>query len=406
MLQQVLCLFFTGCLAVSLAEISPSSFRHRFIAQEMPGANTGIGASVLVDLDRDGDLDFAVLNRGDRNFYWFEQKDKAGWERHLVGELPSAQLGGATLDVDSDGWPDLIVGGYWFRNTGKPPQRFERFRYDSAIRSEIHDIVNADVDRDGKPDIVAMGDAEGCFWYSIPANPARDTEWTKVTVTLDVLNDRVDIHSGFYPAGAGDLDGDGDTDIFLADRWMENSSAGKQWAPHRVFFGRRGPWGFSARSVILDLDGDGDRDIIVADSDGQNSGLAWLESNGKTPPQFTARYLAKKAPGTRGSFHSLRVADFDGDGDQDILVIEQEDPSILPLGATPRWYIWENVSQGGTLGFDERVILDSRLGGHDAWIGDVDGDGDIDIVSKIWRVWAGNGNNGRVHVDWLENLAR
>ena len=406
-MRRILFLFTTASLVVTLAEITPSTFRHRFIAREMPGANVGIGASALVDLDRDGDLDFAVVNRGDKKLYWFEQKSKTEWVRHLIGELSLVQLGCATLDVDSDGWPDLVVGGYWFRNSGKPTEQpFERFRYDSSIRSEIHDIVTADIDQDGKLDIVAMGDGEGCFWYSIPKDPAHDSDWTKVSVTSDVLNDRVDIHSGFYPAGVGDLDGDGDPDIFLADRWMENRAGGKQWSPHRVFFGRRGPWGFSARSAIVDLDGDGDKDIVVTDSDGQNSGVAWLENNGKTPPGFTAHYLANKAPGTRGSFHSFRLADFDNDGDLDLLVIEQEDPSILPVGAGPRWYIWENVSQGGALLFEERVILDNRLGGHDAWTGDVDGDGDIDIVSKIWRVWPGNGNNGRVHVDWLENLTR
>jgi hypothetical protein len=158
--------------------------------------------------------------------------------------------------------------------------------------------------------------------------------------------------------------------------------------------------------VIVDLDGDGDNDIVAADSDGQGSGVAWLESNGKTPPQFRVHYMANKAPGTRGSFHSLRVADFDGDGDPDILVIEQEDPTILPVGATPRWYVFENVGRRGAMRFEERVILDNRLGGHDAWVGDVDGDGDVDIVSKIWRVWPESGNGGHVHVDWLENLIR
>jgi hypothetical protein len=402
-MRRALILFATGCLAVAQAEIGPSLFRHHFIAREMPGANVGMGASALADFDGDGDLDFAVLNRGDKKLYWFEQKSKTEWVRQLAGELPVAQLGSAVMDVDSDGRPDLITGGYWFRNSGK---NFERFRYDGAIRSEIHDMVTADIDQDGKADVLAMGDREGCFWYSIPEKPARDTEWVKVTVTADVLDDRVDIHSGFNPAGAGDLDGDGDVDVFLADRWMENGSRGKQWTPHRVFFGRRGPWGFSSRSAILDLDGDGDNDIITADSDGQNCGLAWLENNGKTPVRFTTRYLANKAPGTRGSFHSLRLADFDGDGDQDILVVEQEDPSILPLGAGPRWYVWENTSQGRAVRFEELVIFESRLGGHDAWTGDVDGDGDIDIVSKIWRVWSGNGNEGRVHVDWLENLSR
>jgi len=395
------------CPAVGCAEITSTSFRHHFIAREMPGANVGFGASSLADLDRDGDLDFVVFNRGDKNLYWFEQKSKTKWERRAIGDLPFSQLGGAVMDVDADGWPDITVGGYWFRNPGKPAGRpFERYLYDSRIRSEIHDIVTADMDGDGALDLVAMGDAEGCFWYSIPKNPARDAEWTKTAITQDVLNDRVDIHSGFYPSGAGDLDGDGDIDLFLADRWMENRARGQEWVPHRVWFGRRGPWGFSARSVILDLDGDGDKDIVATDSDGQNSGVAWLENSGKQPPVFTPHYLANRAPGTRGSLHSLRVADFDGDGDADILAIEQEDPSILPAGATPRWYVWENVTQGRAVRFEERVILDGKLGGHDAWAGDVDGDGDIDIVSKIWRVWAGNGNGGRVHVDWLENLSR
>jgi hypothetical protein len=404
---RVLILFATVCVAVTFGDLTASSFRHHFIATEMPGPNVGIGSSALVDLDRDRDMDFVVLNRGDKKLYWFEQKNKTEWMRHVIGELPTVQLGCATTDVDADGWPDILVGGYWFRNNGKPAAaQFQRFRYDSAIRSEIHDIVTADVNGDGDLDVVAMGDGEGCFWYSIPKNPAQNVDWEKITITTDVLNDRVDIHSGFYPAGVGDLDGDRDADVFLADRWMENGSNGKSWTAHRVFFGKRGPWGFSARSAIVDLDSDGDNDIVVTDSDGQNSAVAWLENSGKPPRRFTARYLANKAPGTRGSFHSLRLADFDNDGDQDIFVVEQEDPSILPLGAGPRWYIWENVSSGGAVRFEERVILDRRLGGHDAWVGDVDGDGDMDIVAKIWRVWPRNGNSGRVHIGWLENLTR
>jgi hypothetical protein len=50
------------------------------------------------------------------------------------------------------------------------------------------------------------------------------------------------------------------------------------------------------------------------------------------------------------------------------------------------------------------VIFDGRLGGHDAVIGDVDGDGDVDIASKIWKRWDGNANEGREHLDLLESL--
>ena len=161
----------------------------------------------------------------------------------------------------------------------------------------------------------------------------------------------------------------------------------------------------SSRSWIDDLDGDGDNDIVIVDCDGQNCGAAWLENLGGKPPRFRTHYLANQAPGTRGSFHALWYADFDLDGDKDIAVVEQEDPSILPQGATPRWYLWERMD-GQAVRFVERVILDSRLGGHDIRVGDVDKDGDLDIVSKIWSVWDGNANEGRVHVDFLENLTR
>ena len=385
-------------------DVGPGMFRHHFIAREMPGKNLGFGAPALADFDKDGDLDFAALNRGDIRLYWFENRGADTWVRHEAGELSVAQLGCAVLDVDGDGWPDIVVGGSWFRNTQHPrEEQFTRHVYDSRIRTEIHDVAAADIDRDGKTDVVVLGDREGCFWYSIPKDARAAADWPRTTITLDVLDAGADIHGGFAPGGIGDLDGDGDPDLVLADRWLENQASGSKWTAHRLPFGRRGPWGVSSRSWIDDVDGDGDRDIIITDSDGQSSGAAWLENSGAKPPRFRVHYLANQAPGTRGSFHALWYADFDGDGDKDILVVEQEDPSILPVGAAPRWFIWERLAGSG-VEFAERVILDARLGGHDVRAGDVDGDGDIDIVSKIWNVWSGNANSGRVHVDYLENL--
>lgn len=393
-------------VSIAGAQIGPATFRHHYIAREMPGQNVGFGSSALADLDKDGDLDFVVSNRGDPNLYWFENRGADQWVRHLVGEVSTRQLAGLAMDVDGDGWIDIVVGGEWFRNPQSPAkQPFIRYTYDAAIKTEIHELVAADIDGDGKQDVVALGDREGCFFYKVSANPTSTHEWTRQLVTDIVLDSKVDIHSGFSPGGVGDLDGDGDADIVLPDRWLENRDRGNRWVEHRWYFGRRGPWGFSSRSVIVDLNGDGHNDVVITDSDGQNSGIALLMNNPKAPGQFfRPTYLANRAPGTRGSFHSLRVADFDGDGDMDILTVEQEDPSILPLGATPRWFIFENVGSKTAPAFEERVILDQRLGGHDVHVGDVDGDGDIDIVSKIWAVWKGNGNDGKVHVDFLENM--
>lgn len=383
-------------------------FRHHFITPDIPQEKNltwGYGTPVLADFDKDGDLDFAFSTREER-LYWFENQKSGSWIQHEAGQAPIGQLGATALDVDRDGWTDIVIGGMWYHNPGNPrKQPFERYEYDNRIREEIHDLVPADINNDKKPDIVAMGDEEGCFWYQIPENPCRNSEWKRTVITMTVLDNQEDIHGGFAPNGTGDLDKDGDVDLVLPDRWLENRDGGMRWVSHPLPFGKRGPYGLSCRGWVVDLDKDGDLDIVASDSDQKESRVAWLESDGNHSPQFKAHFLPLTAPGRRGSFHALAVADFDQDSDLDILSVEQEDPDILPSGAAPRWYIWENMDGFGRE-FVERVILDARLGGHDVWIGDIDGDGDIDISSKIWSRWSGNANGGRFHADWMENLNR
>lgn len=378
-------------------------FTHHYISRDLPGdMGWGYGLVPPADFDDDGDVDYGIYARND-SVYWFENRGIDNWVRHSAGAFPTRSLGGAVLDVDGDGHMDILVGGLWYQNPGNPKEApFERYMFDDRISNEIHDMVVADINGDGQQNIVSLGDEEGVFWYSIPNDPTQDENWPRTTVTMSVLDENDDIHSGFFPQGIGDLDGDGDADIVLADRWLENRNNGTEWVRHLLPVGARGPWGLSSRSWIEDLNGDGHPDIISLESDGTGSGGAWLENDGEAPPSFTAHELPTTAAGTRGSFHSLYVGDFDNDGDLDIFTVEQEDSSILPMGAPPRWYIWENDG-GDPPSFTERIIFDGRLGGHDALAADVDGDGDLDILSKVWNVWSENANGGVEHVDVLEN---
>ncbi len=96
---------------------------------------------------------------------------------------------------------------------------------------------------------------------------------------------------------------------------------------------------------------------------------------------------------------AIAVREFDNDGDADVRSCEMEG---IPGGAPPRWFIWENVDgKGGR--FVEHTVLDKRLGGHLA-VAAIDGDGGLNLISKLWRPRNDNGNHGRNHVDLLENL--
>ncbi|WP_422350962.1 FG-GAP repeat domain-containing protein [Flagellimonas sp.] len=388
-----------------MTKIGIEMFDHDFIVDDLPGEmNWGYGCPVLVDIDRDGDLDYAFT--GMDTYYWFENLGGQKWAMKVLSRDfgPIRQLGATSFDVDGDGWMDIIIGGVWYRNPQNPRNaEFKKYEFDGRIGSNVHDIVIEDMNQDNKMDLVLMGEGEGVFWYNIPDDPIEVSQWPRTTVTLDVLHNKEHIHSGFFPKGIGDLDGDGDNDLVLPDRWMENNGKGENWQKHALPFGKRGPFGLSSRSWVVDLDQDGDQDIVMTDSDQKASRAAWLENDGSKPPRFTANFLPMSANGIRGSFHSLYVGDFDNDGDKDIFTCDQEDSTLLPEGAAPRWYIWENISKGPKLEFVERVILDNKIGGHDALVGDIDGDGDLDICSKIWHMWEGSRNQGIEHGDVLIN---
>jgi len=380
-------------------------FKHHTVSVDLPEYEETVryGTPALGDFDKDGDIDFAMsITRKD--VLWFEFQGNYRWEMHQVGYIPSGQLGGGSYDVDQDGWTDLVVGGYWYQNPTDPANKFfNRIRYDSTIDHEIHDLVFADIDGDQKKDLVVLGDREGLIWYKIPENPVRDSLWVRHIITMEVLDDQADIHGGFFPGGVGDLDGDGDADIVLPNRWYRNEGEGASWSRQFLPFGSGGYWGLSGRSWIVDMDRDGDNDIVMVGCDQKDSRGAWLENQGNGYPHYLVHLLPLTAPGRRGSFHSLWVADFDRDNDWDIYTMDQEDNLILPSGAGMKGYLWENIDGKGRE-FMEKVVLDKNIGGHDCQFADVDGDGDLDAYFKVWANLESNAYNGKPHVDYLENL--
>jgi hypothetical protein len=397
-------LWFIGVIVAGEAAMlgADFQFRHHFISREMPITDKSVGdygLTALVDVDRDGDLDFVLGGRPFKpsQLYWFEFQSPDGWVQHVVGTNFLSDVGLAALDVDGDGWIDFVCSGVWYRNTGRPrEQPFERIMFDDDAAG-AHDILVADIDHDGKPDVVMMGDERtklnALCWYSIPRDVKQP--WTRHPIGPPV-------HGAITPNGVVDLDGDGDLDVVRADTWFENADGkGNRWVPHpNIPMGRKGPFGVCVRTAVLDLDGDGKSEIVIADADITDSKVAVLKNaDGKG-----GRWEKILVPQSfiYGSLHALAVADINGDGRPDIISNEQEE--LLPAGReNPRWIVWENL---GGLKFREHVILDTKLGGHELQVGDVDRDGDIDIVSKPWGPRPWNGNGGKLHVDFLENLQK
>ncbi len=379
------------CLLVHHARLSAGfEFRHHFIDAEIPGEE--YGQTSLADVDRDGDLDFITGRKaGGTEIYWFEHGAAGRWTHHVLGADHPSDVGGTALDVDGDGWIDHVAGGTWYRNPGEPRKRaFERRVFDPDLRA-VHDLIAADLDGDGKRDIVTLSDRNNLRWYRIPADP-RST-WMRTDVGPGV-------HAG---VAAGDIDGDRDLDIVRSNAWFENADGkGGRWVERRnIPFGKAdGPYPLSTRCAIADLDGDGDLDLVMTENEIRGGRIAWLANLDGKGGGWRVAELPAGDPVVRGAYHSLALADFDGDRDLDLFTCEMEH---IAGDRLPRWYIWENMDgKGGR--FVERVVLDAGLGSHEAVAGDVDEDGDIDICGKLWRPRKDNANRGRNHADFLENL--
>ncbi len=392
----------TALLGVQLASGAGFDFQHHFISQDLPLKGNGVGdygLTALADLDRDGDLDFVLGGRAFQpsQLYWFEFRSAGHWVKHSLGTHYLSDVGLTALDVDRDGWLDIVCSGVWYRNTGKPREEsFERIVFDPGAAG-AHDILSADLDGDRRPDIVMMGDERtqlhALCWYSIPTNPREP--WKRHRIGPPV-------HGAITPHGVADLDGDGDPDVARADTWFENKDGkGEEWTPHaNIPMGRKGPYGVCVRTAVVDMDGDGHDELVIADADIVDSRVAVLKNADGKGGRWVKTELPRSF--TYGSLHALGVADFNGDKRPDIAVVEQEE--LLPDDRkNPRFVIWENL---GDNRYAERIVLNSKLGGHELQVGDVDQDGDTDICSKPWGTRPWNGAGGKFHVDFLENKRR
>jgi len=306
----------------------------------------------------------------------------------------------AALDMDQDGWIDVAFWGVWFKNPGKSAlggTRWEAIGYDGGG----HDVVAADVNGDGTLDLVTYDGHDLC-WFD-PAN--------KLAKTI-IAHNRKD-HGGIAPRGIGDLNGDGRADIVVPGVWLENPGPrNSKWPqhpwPHRPV--DKASYGTSMRAWIADINRDGHNDIVYSDCDTGFSHVYWVANGGKGS-HWTGHQLPDPPGDERtGSFHSLAVVDFDRDGRLEIFAGEQEDPAtymtaegLLPMkppGLKKRGVIWAGTNEPD-VEFTPVVIHTGNPGWHDAVVYDVDGDGDADIVSKVW-----NADGPTYHVDYWRNDIR
>ncbi len=315
---------------------------------------------------------------------WIRQSPRGVFAEAILGDAILAPAHAEAADIDRDGDLDVLVAslGVLFPNNAKIGSvvvlenqgngRFvNRVLVDQIAR--VSDVRAGDLDGDGDLDLAVaeFGYNEGeTRWLR------NDGGWRFTSTVLQSLSGPINVE-------IVDLDKDGDLDIasLVSQEWEEvyayvNDGKGRFTA--RLIWGSTNDDFGSSWLTATDLDRDGDIDFLYSNGDGFDyatgggrpwHGVQWIENNGGLV--FTRRRIAEFSGAS-----SPQPVDLDGDGDLDVAVVSAYNDWDNPSAHSLVWL--ENT---GNMSFTLRPIATSPTHLISVGAGDFSGDGRDELVT-------------------------
>ena len=357
------------CLPAANAEVAWQ--RKSSSAGDMPTPNDGKQQTccLILDIDKDGVDDFVVGERTQTpSVVWYKYNGK-GWDKFVIDNTrKNPEAGGDYCDIDRDGDLDVILGQdysgnaiWWWEN---PYPDFSKPWTCRHIKKsgdkKHHDQTVGDFDGDGQVELVSWNQgAKKLLLFDIPSNPKSIGPWPSATI--------YEWSSGLeregFPSIPVDIDLDGKVDLVGGGSWLKHTGGNE--FKENVIDAEMAFTQCAAGQLVK-----GGRPEVVfspGDMDGQ---VRWYEWAGDGWKMHILREVIHG--------HTCEIRDIDADGNLDIFIGEMGNPGA---GDNARIYIWYGDGKGN---FKETVASQGQ-GIHEGKLGDLDGDGDLDILLKPYN---------------------
>lgn len=356
-------------MMIALHAAAQTQFKKHIVYNRFVSEGVAIG-----DVNHDGKTDILAGN------YWFAAPN---WKPHLLHAdtlhpVPqySTSFLNYSMDINNDGWVDLIrfdqPGGVcvWYENSKNKNVLWKRHMI--LPGAGIENPAFADVDNDGRKDIICNDTlAKQVIWLKSPAGK-KDTAWSRFIISSDST---IATNRYTHGLGWGDINKDGKNDVLIKSGWWQspNDVTQEHWKFHPANLGDD-----CANMYVLDVDEDGDEDVMSSSS--HNYGVWWYEQTKDSNGNIA--WLAHTISKTFSQSHGLMMKDINGDGYPDLITGKRYrahndgDPGAFE----PAVLYWFEFKPGKQPQWIPHLIDDNSGIGLSFVVDDINNDGLPDII--------------------------